>query len=321
MVMFDGCTSGSRANRVEGCDISSGGDVWTGIVQGITVWVEEAQYVEIVNNYIHDSPNNTGGANGMLTCYGHQNVLIEQNTLKRGYIIGLLLKDSIDNITIRRNFIYDNRLNGIRIGNNDVTQPTGTIGWIYQNIIAKVPNPGPPYGEQDDGGGIAAVSGLLTSSNFKVYNNVIDDVDSPYGDLSMRVGAVPMDWFNNIHNRSVSYMTAPYAGSDFAPDYCDYNQYYGGTRGWVMHSHFGGSGFDSTVFADWKTYANTYLLAGASPDGNSVTTDPGFLNGSGAWNLATDFKRSSYTANGRGGSWPSVMGAYITGSEQIGADW
>ena len=53
-------------------------------------------------------------------------------------------------------------------------------------------------------------------------------------------------------------------------------------------------------------------------DSHSVNSDPGFLNASGNWNLPSDFKRSSYTANGRGGSYSSVMGAYITGTETIG---
>lgn len=325
MVMFDGCDAGTRANRVERCDISEGGDVWVGITQGIVVWVEEATHVEIVNNHIHDQKTNTGGNNGMLTAYGHQNLVIEQNTFKNAWNFALLLKDTIDNCTIRRNFFYDNAQGAIRIGNNSVAQVAGTLGRIYQNIITKVPNPGPAggalgHGELDDGGAIVPVSGQLDNNTFEVYNNVIDDVDGNYGDLSMRVGAMKFNWFNNIHSRSLNYAVSPYSASKFTPVYLDYNTYSGGGK-WVMNSALGGTGFDSSVFADWKTYANTYLLVGANPDANSVTTDPGFLNGSGTWTLPTDFKRGNYVANGRGGSWPSVMGAYITGTEQIGADW
>jgi hypothetical protein len=314
MVLFDGCRTGTRANRLEDCDCSVGGDVWSGIEQGITIWLDDAYQVEIVNNYIHDSPNGVGGANGMLTTYDFHGLLIEQNTFKRPHTRSIVMKDYVDNVTIRRNFFYDSSATAIWTGNNVVGNPGGTVGAIYQNIITKVPNLGPPYGQTDDGGGFASVdqTGLLN-----VYNNVFDDIDGNYGDLSMRVGAVPVNWFNNIHSRSINYMTAPYAASQFAPDYLDYNLYGGASNGWVMNSNLGGGGVNTSSLATWKTYAQTYLLAGA--DVNSVSTSPGFLNASGNFSLPTDFKRSSYTANGRGGAWPSVMGAYITGNEQIGA--
>ncbi len=32
----------------------------------------------------------------------------------------------------------------------------------------------------------------------------------------------------------------------------------------------------------------------------------------------TDFKRTSYPQDGRGGLFPNVMGAYVTGSETVG---
>jgi hypothetical protein len=49
-----------------------------------------------------------------------------------------------------------------------------------------------------------------------------------------------------------------------------------------------------------------------------VNTNPGFLNTSGLWNTPSDWKRTSYIANGRGGAYASVMGAYIIGTETIG---
>ena len=57
---------------------------------------------------------------------------------------------------------------------------------------------------------------------------------------------------------------------------------------------------------------------GEPKDTHSVDTNPNLVNTSGTFSQPDDFKRTIYLVNGRGGVWPSVMGAYITGNEIIG---
>jgi hypothetical protein len=84
------------------------------------------------------------------------------------------------------------------------------------------------------------------------------------------------------------------------------------------YSDYNGFSGNSVWNMDWSTdYASLgNWRAATTYDDNSVTTDPGFVNAGGT--AAADYKRTSYTANGRGGSYALVMGAYITGNELIG---
>ena len=58
-------------------------------------------------------------------------------------------------------------------------------------------------------------------------------------------------------------------------------------------------------------------MSGGNPDTHSYYENPTFANAGGVnpW----DYKSSAvHKNNGRGGSYASVIGAYITGNEQIG---
>ena len=82
--------------------------------------------------------------------------------------------------------------------------------------------------------------------------------------------------------------------------YADYNNFFGNGYFWLS-----GSVGD---LAWWRNNTDW--------DDNSVESDPNFINQGGT--SPADYKRSIYTNNGRGGSYASVMGAYITGNEIIG---
>jgi hypothetical protein len=70
--------------------------------------------------------------------------------------------------------------------------------------------------------------------------------------------------------------------------------------------------------ASWQAYLKA---EGAGPDAgeqNSKSYDPGFVNASGKFSRPEDAKRRIYPKDGRGGDFPAVMGAYVTGDETIG---
>jgi hypothetical protein len=121
--------------------------------------------------------------------------------------------------------------------------------------------------------------------------------------------------FNNLFFNSnwAKSVFVPYEAASVPPaaTYFNYNNWFDtGTQvPWKLKG-------DKVTFADWRTALQVYL---PGAEVNSVTTNPGFVNTSGTYANVSDFKRSAYTANGRGGAWSSVMGAYITGNEQIGA--
>lgn len=86
------------------------------------------------------------------------------------------------------------------------------------------------------------------------------------------------------------------------PEYLNYNDYYTtGTANWRFNADI------FTTFGSWKT---TLF------DANSMTSDPQFINPGGTH--AADYKRASYPANGRGGAYAPVMGAYMNGDKRIG---
>lgn len=246
-----------------------------------------------------------GGNNSLIMGYVVTNLLIENNSLYNAYGHGITLKDDVDGVTIRYNWFYNNALGGIITGNN-AADDYEVSGSIYQNIFA---TQGTKAGNLDDMGGF--IDSIETSLMY-VYNNVFDygGYGTRAGDLGSRSGGVPIHWFNNIHHRSRSaYVNVPYAGSVFPSLYHDYNAYYGGAVGWIKYLN------TYTNLTEWK---DATVCAAINCDEHSVITDPGFLNASGNFNTPSDFKRASYTPNGRGGSYPSVMGAYITGNETIG---
>jgi len=94
--------------------------------------------------------------------------------------------------------------------------------------------------------------------------------------------------------------------------YLDYNNYYR-AAGPIWDYRY----TDYTSLTAWQAEAQSFLVGS---EVNSVVADPGFINASGNFNTPTDFKRTSYVVNGRGGSFPLVMGAYITGDEVIGVN-
>lgn len=169
-------------------------------------------------------------------------------------------------------------------------------GYVYQNVMAST-------------GGIG-VKGTTAINNYEVYNNTIYNTNVHNGDgVSLSpVNRGTMVWNNIIHSAE-RYFAMYYTGAAM-PAYSNYNDFYDtSSPRWNFNY-----ATDYTTLATWRT-----ALGGCPKDGNdcnSDTTDPNFVNAGGS--APEDYKRISYPANGRGGAYASVMGAYITGDEIIG---
>jgi hypothetical protein len=138
-----------------------------------------------------------------------------------------------------------------------------------------------------------------------VYNNTIYCTSACTGFLIGNSNTRNLNvWNNIIFGAGGTTVFASIPSGVGVPEYMNYNDYYLlGSGNWA---------FNSTSYSSidaWRTTTRFEL--------NSVTSDPQFINPGGR--NAVDYKRRSYTANGRSGAYASVMGAYVTGNEKIGA--
>lgn len=309
MAVFAGCVAGTRANRIERCTITVGGDGWTtNVNQGGVVFIDNAASVEIVNCKLtgnSQSPSPTPANNGLVMCYDCNGLLIENCNVYGSVGTGITMKDDVQNVVIRYNWIRDNNASGIWTGNNPVYVSHAKSGEIYQNIIANNNASNP---ESDEHGGICL---NVYESRFDIYNNTFHrNYNAEFVD---RISQVPWTFFNNLCYASrLHFLSHPYSSDPLPTQYLDFNGYYGSANWYYNRAAY-------SSLSAWRALIEPIL--GITVDGNSVLTDPGFLNASSSWSLPTDYRRASYAANGRGGSYASVMGAYVTGTEIIGASW
>lgn len=139
------------------------------------------------------------------------------------------------------------------------------------------------------------------ANNIKVYNNVFYNCNKGI-DTKQPSYITGIQIFNNIIYNTGSAKRL-YQG---AVSYLNYNTYYN-VSSWNLNG-YGGS--DYTNLSSWQSATGF--------DINSNTNNPNFVNPGGL--KAEDYKRNSYSLDGRGGTYASVRGAYITGNEVIGYD-
>lgn len=139
--------------------------------------------------------------------------------------------------------------------------------------------------------------------NNTMYNNTIYCTSSCQGVFLGNNNTLNFNAWNNIIYGAAGTATFVQVPSGAGtPEYLNYNDYYQvGSGNWRRDS---------------STYSTIEAWRATGFDANSVTTNPQFVNPGGR--NAADYKRSSYPANGRGGSFASVMGAFITGNERVG---
>lgn len=292
---------------IENCDISVGGDLWTGNLQGEIIYVQGGINTVIQNNVLHDSTNQPGGSGDVVLVYKSDGLIVQNNEIYGSARAGINVKDTSNNATIRYNFIHDNVIDGIWTANQANPFVVGSTTYtmtdnlnIYQNIITNNSN----------GNGINL---SIHVKNVHIFNNTFYYNGNDYYHANSQV--YPIEFFNNISFNPVDHFLYWPGGSYSSMwnlSYLDYNNYYRAV-GPIWDYRY----TDYTTLAAWQTAAQSFL---AGSEENSVTTDPGFMNASGNFNTPADFRRVSYVTNGRGGSSPSVIGAYITGNEVIGVN-
>ncbi len=287
---------------LQNCDISVGGDSWSGMGQGEIVIVQGVTNCTIKNNKLHDSSLRSGfGNSSLIMAYTALNLTIENNEFYNSAGHGMNLKDTIVNATIRYNYVHDNDYSGLWTAN----QGNAFAGYTYpQNFVISnnifVSN----NTSNDDGNGAVTFS-ILTDNvivhNNTFYNNTRSDYTHPNNAVTS------WGFFNNIlYNPVSNFLNWPYGATTFNLDYLDYNVYYSASPRWVYQ----GSAY--TSFSSWQTKCQS-LLDGC--DANSTTSDPSFSNESGSLGTQTDFRLTPSTPStiltgGRGGEYQTYMGAW-----------
>jgi hypothetical protein len=151
------------------------------------------------------------------------------------------------------------------------------------------------------------ISGGLTMSNVKIYNNVLYNS----GDITFYATGGYAEAWNNIIYKTGSRMLI-----------CDqYSNNCGGIS-YMNYNHFYSSDGSGQTFTRNATDYNLTQWRSQGFDANSITGNPNFVNPSGG---VTGFKLQNGSPalntgiNRQGGGGSINMGAYITGNEIIGA--
>ncbi len=301
-------TDGGNSNYNLGNEVINCECVGTSIANGggniALIRLEYQQNALIQNNYLHDISDPTGDHNveGLWT-FMTQGITVTQNTFYNNSE-NIFSKYGSINDTYSLNLLLPITAAGISYGNasffiqnfeGPVTNMTITQNIIIGSLMSVLFNPA-------EGGG--------EPNSISIYNNTMYNASTvAYAVSTSDLGATWSAWNNIIAAPSGSdYLFWEYANE--VPTVLDYNDYYalGGSPVWGDQIY--ATNYTTSSLSSWQTHTGF--------DTHSVTTNPNFVNGSGAFSLATDFKRSSYPTNGRGGSYAAVMGAYITGNETIG---
>lgn len=269
---------------------------------------QSAHYLHIRNVKIHGYV--TGNRHGAgVKNYGGHHIIVEHSTMY-GNDCDYYDKSGGHHNIVRYNFMYDE-------GTDSESGPS--IGWsedssygcpydmkAYQNIIRK--------GNTESDYAFIKGGGSNCGTRFTIYNNTIYlSPGSPQGfnwDWALDDGTD--SFFNNVMYHANSSMVLLRHKSGIL-GYSDYNIFHGA-------DNFENDGARYVSISDWQNNARTYY--GGHPDRNSYYESITWGGGSGISSSSdsTDFKftapHKNYGRNAEGYS--SVIGAYITGNEQIG---
>jgi parallel beta-helix repeat protein len=245
---------------------------------------------------------NINGAGILL--YFADGTIIENNTIQLAGT-GIYMKGSDHiNTTIRKNLIYDTQI-------AIAYQYTGASGnnYITQNIIRCTGTPAPEkYG----------IWVRNDTENIWIVNNTIVGCESAGIGYGKAFTTEPSGTYvyNNIVSQSAGNSWGSDSGASLAPVTADYNLYYSATRFAVNGTQ--------TSLADWRT-----ALGGCPNAGNdcsAISSDPLFVN-AGTYNYRLQVGSPALTLgvdvldlDGDSSTVDTIpAGAYITGSETIGA--
>ena len=266
------------------CDIT-GSSVTASI--NVCVAAEDTTYLTVENCKLHGSKGtHTQNSAGYMS-YSTSNCTIQNNEIYNNHT-GIFEKSNGSHNTYKNNFFHDNDTCGFLVGTETTGSTQHNIS-VYQNVFI------------DHIWEAINITGALTKSEIYIYNNVIYNMTSTA--IYTQGGAIAdRQIYNNIiYTAGTSFNL----NSSDTSTYNDYNSIY--DYGSLKIS-------DATItLANW---ISTYGF-----DANSITVDPELSNVGGT--SATDYKLGSYSGSnpcyGTGKS-DVTIGAYITGSEEIGPE-
>lgn len=249
--------------------------------------ISESDVIIIKNNKIYGwISEDTSG----ISLWGNLNCIIEHNEIYNCY-------RGIDNVGVNTNHVYCyNYIYSLTEKAMRFYYQSGGITncQIYQNLMRSC------------GGGIGFIA--EGHGNNLIYNNTLYQVGyiGPTGNVGSEIFN-NIIWNNKVGDEDSCYIW--HTGTE-DPDLINYNLYWYNSLRFGYRIYGGGSYYTSMPWPGSEVY-----------DGNSKNSNPDFVNaGSG---LATGFKLNAGSpalTGGRGGSYATVMGAYITGNEEIGIE-
>ena len=283
--------------------------------------LQASNYCLVQNNYVHEMDNsgNHSHNTGCIMLYGGStcnNNVIEYNTVDGG-------GSNIYNAYGTKGGNYSNNIWRYNFGRNCygagfllIMATAGSANVsnnsFHHNVIINTPT----LFEADSGGGPQSVyNNTFYCSSNTVQGKKVEFIGDAWedGKLTGQAYAITdLNIFNNIaYNGTYGYWrsTAPSGWISEWFAYCDYNQFY--------NYAYWARGYNTTYsLSTWRTASTS---SGRSCDSRSTTNSASFVNAGGS--NPSDYKRTSYPAVGRGGSYPIVMGAYVTGNEIIGCSF
>ncbi len=301
MIIIYGADFGADHNTIKNCKFT--GYDYTGDNNAL-ISVLNSTYSLIQNNYLYIP----GGGTGVLMYYT-DDAIIEKNTVigiagPPGYASeGIWQKGGGNRCIHRYNFV-----NGTLIGWEKNTAPsraTCTGNEVYQNVIINTSSAGITTQNHED----------WHDLDIKIYNNTLYNIGSTgCAGIGLNYNHDQEVWNNIVHlNSETNTMCYSSNVNDGKPTYMDYNIYYVKQDFLVRSSQPDEAEYLSLIA--WQ--ASGALMDTGNPDTHSYYEDPTFANPGGT--LPTNYKSSAaHKNNGRGGAYASVIGAYITGNEQIG---
>jgi hypothetical protein len=231
-----------------------------------------------------------------INMYYNDNTVIEYSTFENSFG-GVNFKSANINSKIRYCF-FRNLQDGIAAIKIATFVDTWSNISIYQNIAIL---------EAINGGFIGTYNNAMGGTGAYIYNNSIYGSSGSYNGIYVDTespSVANMNFWNNVLDRSGKAMRWQASNS---PTYSDYNIYYNGQL-----FEMGGSNY--TTLALWRT------ALGGQADGDEANSWYEAITWDNAGGTTpADYKFTSTNKNnGRGGAYSSVIGAYITGNEQIG---
>jgi len=219
------------------------------------------------------------------------NAVISGNKISECYY-GMHLGADLDSVLIHHNEIT-NCVGSINIWLNSGTNPPGGTGsvsrmWIYNNTIYNAEQVGiyqitPACEDPWD-----------SLKGFNVFNNIIANVRNVHGNGGNININIENDQYRDLYFDYNCYYNAWVCGSCASADRVGV---------WEVDANPGINEGDCLVLSDWQDSCNC--------DGNTINEYPMFIDTTtaGGYNLQLDAD-SPCAASGRGGGWPTYMGAY-----------